>query len=186
MKSNEFVTADHHFGHRGILRKGGRPWTDIDEMNEDLIRRWNAKVPARGAIVYHLGDFSWMNRKRTEEVLWQLNGTIRLVKGNHDHTIKGELEKEFEWVKDSYHSKTEKGISVHMYHWACQTWNKIHYGGWMLHGHSHGSLKTPMWMRRLDVGIDTHPNFEPWSYEEIEHLMKDRSFKPQDHHEETS
>ncbi|KKN65639.1 hypothetical protein LCGC14_0479550 [marine sediment metagenome] len=189
MRDNEFATSDHHFGHKTMLTMANpRPFDSVEEMNEELIARWNAKVPAKGAIVYHLGDFSWMNREKTNDIFNRLNGTIRLVRGNHDReklSWPGKWESErigFDWIRDYYESKTADGIKVCMMHYPFQVWNKGHYGAWMLHGHSHGNLVSPDWMRRLDVGVDNHPNYEPYSFAEIADLMKDRGFRPQDHH----
>lgn len=179
MKQRDFVTADHHFGHRAIIRHSRRPFESLHEMDTELIKRWNAKVPV-GAVVYHLGDFSWRNKARTEEILWQLNGRIRLCRGNHDQVIRGSLVDEFDWVRDYYESKTEDSIKVVMCHWAFRTWSKSHHGSWNLHGHSHGSL-TDLGTRQLDVGVDAHPNHEPFAFWEIAALMAQRSHVPVDH-----
>ena len=60
VKNKIWVTSDTHFYHRRILEyeASSRPFKDIDEMNEELIRRWNKKVGTND-IVFHLGDFSF-------------------------------------------------------------------------------------------------------------------------------
>jgi len=186
MKDNEFVTADLHLGHRAMLRKGygERPFTDVDEMNDGIIKIWNCKVPASGAVVYIIGDISFLNNERTEELLWQLNGTLRVIRGNHDRkNSKRALEENCEWVKDYYESKTEAGIKVCMFHYPLLTWNQSHHGSWHLHGHCHGNL-IHEGGRRLDVGLDTHPNLEPYSYDEIADLMAAKQFVAVDHHQD--
>ena len=42
-KSMRWATSDHHWGHRNILRycAATRPFPDVDEMNAQLIARWN-------------------------------------------------------------------------------------------------------------------------------------------------
>lgn len=78
-----FFTADLHFGHGKVIEYCNRPFKDVYEMNAELIRRWNVLVTPADT-VFVLGDFSFMNSGRTKEVLRQLQGTIHLIRGNHD------------------------------------------------------------------------------------------------------
>jgi calcineurin-like phosphoesterase family protein len=83
-----FLTSDTHFGHAGVCRfteSDGvtkiRPWTDPDEMDEEMIKRWNDTVRPNDK-VYHLGDVV-INRKSLK-TLSRLNGDKVLIRGNHD------------------------------------------------------------------------------------------------------
>jgi calcineurin-like phosphoesterase family protein len=83
-----FLTSDTHFGHAGVCRfteaEGVtkiRPWTDPDEMDEEMIKRWNDTVRPNDK-VYHLGDVV-INRKSLK-TLSRLNGDKVLIRGNHD------------------------------------------------------------------------------------------------------
>jgi calcineurin-like phosphoesterase family protein len=84
-----FLVSDTHFGHAGVCRFTHpddatvklRPWTDPDEMDEELIRRWNDTVRPSDK-VYHLGDVV-INRKALS-TLARLNGDKVLIRGNHD------------------------------------------------------------------------------------------------------
>ncbi len=92
-----FLTSDHHFNHRNIIRYCDRPWNggrddsgemivtdeDVERMNEDMISNWNSVVGPNDT-VYHLGDFALGDRKKIPEIRSRLNGKIRLVLGNHD------------------------------------------------------------------------------------------------------
>ena len=186
MKKDEFITADTHFGHNNIRlpTHADRPFGSLEEMDETLIARWNAKVPKR-ARIYHLGDFAFGRaaRKRIARLVPRLNGRIFLVGGNHDEGIRGELAALFDVVRCCYMSRTEDKVKVVMSHYAHLTWNGSHYGSWMLHGHSHNRL-APTNLRRLDVGVDAHPNYEPFSYWEIAQRMEGRIFEPVDRHVE--
>ena len=53
-----FFTADTHFGHANVIRFDDRPFGSVDEMDEELIRRWNSKVGTED-FVYVLGDMIW-------------------------------------------------------------------------------------------------------------------------------
>ena len=82
-----FLVSDTHFGHAGVCRftrdDGSklRPWSDPDEMDEEMVRRWNDTVRPQDK-VYHLGD-AVINR-RALKTLGRLNGDKVLIRGNHD------------------------------------------------------------------------------------------------------
>jgi calcineurin-like phosphoesterase family protein len=82
-----FLVSDTHFGHAGVcrfLREDGtklRPWDDPNEMDEEMVKRWNETVRPNDK-VYHLGDVV-INRKALK-TLERLNGDKILIKGNHD------------------------------------------------------------------------------------------------------
>ena len=83
-----FLVSDTHFGHAGVCKfteADGvtkiRPWTDPYEMDEEMIKRWNATVRPNDK-VYHLGDVV-INRKALS-TLSRLNGDKVLIRGNHD------------------------------------------------------------------------------------------------------
>lgn len=83
-----FLISDTHFGHAGVckfLRNDGvtklRPWDDPEEMDEEMVKRWNERVRPNDK-VYHLGDVV-INRKHLT-TLARLNGDKVLIRGNHD------------------------------------------------------------------------------------------------------
>ena len=88
MMPSVFLVSDTHFGHLGVCkftRNDGvtklRPWTDPNEMDEDMIKLWNDRVKPTDKI-YHLGDVV-INRKSLK-ILSRLNGDKVLIRGNHD------------------------------------------------------------------------------------------------------
>ena len=119
-----FITSDTHFNHKNIIEYACRPFKTIEEMNEEIIKRWNNKV-GNGDIVIHLGDFGMGSKNEIIELKNKLNGTIILLRGNHDHkttreagflVVKGSLEIENLILSHSPLSKEEvpKGfINVH-------------------------------------------------------------------------
>ena len=78
---NTFFIADTHFGDAAIFRYENRPFASVDEMDAEMIARWNAVVRPED-VVYHLGDFGADGAQA--QVLSVLNGTKYLIKGNHD------------------------------------------------------------------------------------------------------
>jgi len=81
-----FIISDTHFHHENIIKYSNRPFKNIEEMDKEIIRRWNNKV-GKDDIVLHLGDFALGSEKEVKELKDSLNGTIFLLKGNHDHKI---------------------------------------------------------------------------------------------------
>lgn len=76
-----YFIADTHFGSDAIRRYENRPFETAAQMDACMVRKWNETVTREDA-VYLLGDFG---AEGTEaQVLSQLNGTVYLVKGNHD------------------------------------------------------------------------------------------------------
>lgn len=179
--SKIFVCGDTHFSHTNIIRYDGRPFKDVEEHDEELIRRWNEVVPSDGVVI-HVGDVFFCKTERALWILHRLNGEIHLTLGNHDKAIKGKIRERFTSVSDYLEVKvagSDRLIVVS--HYPFQVWNKSHYGSFHLRGHSHGSLPDPDHMLRLDVGVNSH-NYYPWSLEEIKEYMSKKTWKPIDHH----
>lgn len=89
-----FVTSDTHFGHRRVLEFEPffRPFRDIYEHDEELIRRWNDTVGPKDT-VWHLGDVLF--GRQNFPLLSRLNGIKKLVLGNHDQYPMEEYQKYF-------------------------------------------------------------------------------------------
>jgi len=72
--------SDLHLGHENMARRRG--FKDAEEMNEHIIKMWNATVRPKD-ITYVLGDVS-MEKSSHYNLLNRLNGTKHVVLGNHD------------------------------------------------------------------------------------------------------
>lgn len=77
------VIADLHFGDPDIIKFENRPFSSVDEMNKELIERWNCVVDNEDT-VFILGDFTVYVDERAHDIVEQLNGKKILIKGNHD------------------------------------------------------------------------------------------------------
>jgi len=77
-----FFTSDTHFGHKHILEFCKRPFSSIEEHDEQLIANWNSVVGVDDTI-FHLGDFGFGGYPFWKKIVDQLNGHIILVIGNH-------------------------------------------------------------------------------------------------------
>ena len=185
--SNIWFTSDHHHAHKKIVEFTGRPWLQEDN-SKALIERWNSRVGVMDD-VYHLGDFAFLYPKQADklaEIIKELNGKIHFIKGNHCDSRLWRIIEDMNiphvvWVKD-YHELTVQGQHIVLSHYPMTQWNRAHHGTFMLHGHTHGSYQGAG--KILDVGIDNHPDFQVFSYQEVCDYMKDRQYAGVSHHKE--
>lgn len=174
-------TSDLHFFHKSIA-KDWRPFGSVDVMHEALITNWNEHVD-NDSHIFVLGDFSMGKTNETIDVIKQLRGNIHFIKGNHDKGMKAHMFDMFASVHDYLeidvlrHDGEKQRIC--MMHYPLASWNKHHYGSWMLHGHCHGNLE-PIG-KSLDVGVDPN-DFYPVDYHMVEAYMAQREIHTNDHH----
>ena len=177
-----WFTSDTHFGHNGIINYCNRPFSSVEEMNNELIRRWNVCVLPEDT-VYHLGDFSFCGLIKTREILSQLNGKIVLIKGNHDkHFFRknGELKNDLKFTNTQLSMEIEiQKTPIMLSHYQYKGYNDIegrdfsqvqidNKGFYLLHGHVHCGWKTKDHM--INVGVDVW-NYTPVSEQEIMELI---------------
>ena len=78
-----FIISDTHFNHSNIIKYCDRPFKNVMDMNDTIINNWNNIVNSND-IVYHLGDFFLGSKYDLKDFVDRLNGTIYLIRGNHD------------------------------------------------------------------------------------------------------
>lgn len=91
--ANLLLTSDLHLGHTNSIRYDNRPFKTIDEMNKEIIRRFNERVKEDDTCII-VGDFCFRNSPGGKEgegltthaknYIKQLNGNKVFVRGNHD------------------------------------------------------------------------------------------------------
>lgn len=180
-----FFTSDTHFCHENIIKYCKRPFKDVKENDEELIRRWNEKVPEDG-IVFHLGDVAFGDPKRVNEILEQLHGKIYLVIGNHDwRRIVTEHKWRFEHMTQQINMKIGKRHII-LNHYPMLAFS----GAWrgvdatyQLFGHVHTSPYTDegldqarmkmLFTSQYDVGVDNN-DFTPVSWKEVDQIINNQ------------
>jgi calcineurin-like phosphoesterase family protein len=157
-----FFTSDTHFGHLHVTRMRG--FDSVEAMDAEMIARWRRVVP-RGAIVYHLGDFSLHPADRAEEILSQLTGNIVLVPGNHDRKAIRVLFPATLPAKGARLFLDDDHPPLWVRHFPSSVPNGVR---WTLHGHTHRiddplagdshreTLPLPPGVIGYDVGVDSH------------------------------
>jgi calcineurin-like phosphoesterase family protein len=164
--SNYFFTADEHYGHFNIIKYTGRTYTNVDEMNHDMIIK-NNEIVTNDDVVVHVGDFTLAGRDFAQSIIKQLNGQQVFVLGSHDSWMQKKGSYLFERTIEEQH--------VVCCHYPMYSWPRSHYGSWLLYGHHHGRFSVPC--KALDVGVDTN-NFYPYSFTKIKMLMEQKPVTP--------
>jgi calcineurin-like phosphoesterase family protein len=138
----KFYIADWHYGHANCIGFDNRPFIDVNEMNRELVNRWNNVVSA-GDLVYVLGDMFWTKTTDAIPVLDSLNGQKFLVKGNHDRVKDSQLIKRFVKIND-YVEIEDNGNNIVLSHYPIPCFKNHFYGWYHLYGHVHSSFEWNM------------------------------------------
>lgn len=160
--ANIFLISDTHFGHAGVCRFTHedtgikiRPWTDPNEMDEDMVKMWNEVVKPNDK-VYHLGDVV-INRKSLQ-IMERLNGDKVLIRGNHDIFKLEDYTKYFRDIR-GYHVMDNMIMS----HIPVHPDSKGRFRA-NIHGHLHSrNLDDPFY---INVSVE-QIGFKPIAFEEI-------------------
>ena len=191
-----YFTSDLHLGHANAIGFTSRPFLDVEQMNEDLIKNINETVMTNDEL-WILGDFAFkVNMAAAKQFRDQINcKTVHMITGNHDKDYT--RDHIFQSVQHYKELKTEYGKFI-LFHYPIYEWNGAHNGTIHLHGHIHstGSYNTAnlqkkyidrfpeksfmkdsaLGLRIYDVGVDAN-NYRPISITQIAELMNLRSIK---------
>ena len=74
-------TADLHFGHANAINFDHRPFLDVDDVDEILIRNWNYRVSPDDD-VWIIGDFCYRTQESPAVYLRRLKEHKYLILGN--------------------------------------------------------------------------------------------------------
>ena len=166
-----FMTSDSHLGHYNICKYCHRPFQSRSDMDQTLIKNWNAVVPEDG-IVVHCGDFMLPHNEDIKEYnkyLNRLHGRVLLLRGNHDLAS-------LDWVSDKLIAVRDQamivvdGVKIFAQHYPCAAFN----GDYHVYGHIHtladgtcygidGDVTKVMGKNTYDVGVDQN-GYTPVSY----------------------
>jgi calcineurin-like phosphoesterase family protein len=156
-----WFTADTHFGQKRTLELSRRPFTSVDEMSWEMVRRWNTIV-GENDVVYHLGDFgdpAFLKYLRCK--------TLYFLPGNYDGDVLSELatDKRVE-VISANHVAMIGGNRVKLVHAPEDAIAQDHspVGDFFLFGHIHQLQMIKK--NGLNVGVDCH-GFAPIDVETV-------------------
>ena len=143
-----YYIGDLHLFNRNQTDEGrnydGRPFATVEEMNQYILERWNAKIN-NGDTVYILGDMAMRGKNNALLALVaQLKGKKILFRGNHDDLSDYRYQRLFEEITDyreiadSFDGKTYK---LCLMHYPILMWNGQHRGSILLYAHTHNTVE---------------------------------------------
>ena len=168
-----YFTSDLHFNHGNILAYEPitRPFATIDEMNETLIANWNSVVKPEDT-VYVLGDFAMGPAADVHGLVSRLNGTIKLVRGNHDTPAKLKIYQEMGIEIKDIEYLTYKGRFFILCHFpiASEEFMQMVVNDNSevinVYGHVHSNAQKGFYKGTYHIGVDTN-NLTPISIEQV-------------------
>lgn len=176
-----YFTADPHFGHKKIIDLFNRPFSSVNEMNEEITHQYNKTVGKKDTLVI-IGDFcvgdhlQYRNRIACENV--------HLIWGNHDDEAKYVEGFDLSVTRWTYKIGPEREKhSVFCSHYPHCFWPASHHGTMHIYGHHHFMREAYLdniWPERrsMDVGIEVaeemYGSFRPFSEIEIYDRLRAR------------
>ena len=159
-----YYISDLHFYHEMLLKKADhRQFTNVEEMNEYIIKQWNNKVNKNDDVIV-LGDLSFGNGIQTNEILNRLKGKIYLILGNHDHNFLKDKKfnsSRFGWIKN-YAELNDNKRKVVLSHYPIFCYNgqyRFNEDGtpktYMLYGHVHHTTDYKLVQQFVEITRNT-------------------------------
>ena len=178
-----YTTSDCHFGHSNIIKYCKRPFKDVEEMDNTLIRRWNEVVSDTDTI-YHVGDFSFgaipdsfrpvgskslTEKAFVDSIVRRLNGKKVFIKGNHrepPNTVDA-AKVRFEGLNFTLVHEPQKASDAGF--WLSQK-------EWLIHGHEHANnlVEFPFFRRdkhRFNVSVEL-TDYKPISFSDLVTIIR--------------
>lgn len=170
-----YLTSDWHFCHDRDFIYKPRGFASVQEMNEAIVKRFN-EVVREDDICYVLGDLMLNDDAEGMRLLAQLNGRLRIIRGNHDTSARLGLYltlPNVESIENAAYLQHGK-YNFYLSHYPTLTTNfeddkKLWQRVLNLHGHTHSPV--PLQEMRYNVAVDAH-NCYPVNIEEIIKAMK--------------
>lgn len=175
-----YFTSDLHFCHDKDFVWQVRGFESIDEMNAEIVRRWN-EIVYPDDDVYVLGDLTLGNVEEGLKLIAKLNGYLHIIRGNHDTDTKANRYLELSNVVSVEFAtiyKYKKAI-FWLSHYPTITANYDDDKPWAKHlvclfGHTH--QEQPFYNDNpymFNVGMDAH-NCTPISIEKIIETIRNK------------
>ena len=155
-----FVTSNQQFGRNGAIDAYERPFSSVNEMNFELIDRWNSVVSDED-MVYVLGNFAW-DPESAEIAVKSLHGNIVFLNGEYDNAIEEIIEimdsESFSFLYNSIEELPE--LNVVLSYWPLLDWPEKNKGSYSVVGHPDKKYQTNHKTNVINCACDFW-NFKP-------------------------
>lgn len=173
-----YVTSDLHFGHDREFIWQARGYNNVEEMNQEQLRKFNETVAADDE-VWILGDLTLGDLEQGAAFLKQLHGHIHICLGNHDTAKREDFYRSLGWDVQLAARMKYKKLSFYLSHYPTLTGNgedekTVWQKTWNLCGHLH--VIDPYYQMKQDfpiyhVEVDAHNGY-PISLDEVIEQIK--------------
>lgn len=175
--------SDPHFGHANIIKHANRPFAEIEEMNAELIARYQSEVGDNDFVMW-LGDCAW-SMPLLRDVLNALPGRKGLIRGNHDKPAAVMAHAGFDFVAEQMWIRLAN-TNVLLCHYPpikavysgrefddrfADKRPRLTKGQVCIHGHTHERKRIFLGQRRIHVGVDAW-NFAPAPIQAVTELVR--------------
>lgn len=172
-----YYISDIHFSDQRVFDKCNKPFEDLDDYKNEIIKRWNNKV-SQNDTVYVLGDISDGVDKNSITIFNKLNGTKHLIVGNHDEPILEEIVESRAFESVQFIKLIDDGNrKVCLCHYPLMDWMEFSRDGYHVYGHVHNktNLNNHAYVeikkyyknkRAFNASVDV-TNYEPVTLDEM-------------------
>lgn len=171
-----FLIANCQFGRSGIIRKNKRPFGNVQDMNEEMVQRWNAVVTENDTVI-HLGNFAW-DPTTAEEMFDTLNfKQLLLVPAEQDQAV---LEMaQHQMLPDSVRVVNrifdQANMNATFSYWPMYEWPMKDKGHYLFYGY-YGKKYKPDHRKKLINMACEFWNYTPQNISSLMRLFEDEDF----------
>lgn len=167
-----FVTSNLQLGRPAAIKQYKRSYTDVDQMTDDLILKWNETVKAEDTVFY-LGNFAH-DPKTAQDALQRLNGNIKFIQGDYDSSISLLHDKGMLPARCSILRCVDKieGFDVVVSYWPLGAWPEKAKKAWSIIGYPNKKYKSDPKKRIINVSTDLWAN-RPQELEKLLGIFSD-------------
>ena len=171
-----FLIGNCQFGRGNIIRKNKRPFGNVQDMNEEMVQRWNAVV-SNDDVVIHLGNFAW-DPTTAEEVLDVLNfKQLWILPAENDQAILEMNRTQMlpDGVKIVNRIFEQNQINATFAYWPMVEWPSKTKGNYLFYGYYGKKYKPDHKKKMINMACEFW-NYTPQNISSLMRLFEDEDF----------